>query len=294
MRSKGRNVLDKAFLLTPVVLLVQLVIGINLCMAVEISGKKNDKTIKIETDMYEVHWKTAQQMGYIIAYVKKKKEKLLLFEEIAGRRLYHSANYAGWKDWGPLKDFKVLENKAGMARIEFISDDGASKEYVCVATFWDGSPLIKHKVTVKAKANVVSFSDGHEPMYEVRSPIKGRLKWDSEGDKGPYAHTAFWTKSGGFSALYATDSQVVAREFPAWQADGRMDLDHKNLGKQVKKGQVSDPIVYWVAFGVGGKNEAHDLAKTVAEVRVGDLAPQAVEATSKLSTRWGEIKASTR
>ena len=45
----------------------------------------------------------------------------------------------------------------------------------------NGTPLIKHEVTVKAKKAVVSFSDGHEPMYEVRSPIKGRKKWDSKG-----------------------------------------------------------------------------------------------------------------
>ena len=104
-----------------------------------------------------------------------------LFEAPQGRRLYHSANYAGWKDWGGLVDFEILDQTRSMAKIKFVSDDGASKEYICVATFWDGTPLIKHEVTVKDKKAVVSFSDGHEPMYEVRSPIKGRKKWDSKG-----------------------------------------------------------------------------------------------------------------
>ena len=225
-------------------------------------------------------------MGYAVAFVGGSP----LFEAPQGRRLYHSANYAGWKDWGGLVDFEILDQTRSMAKIKFVSDDGASKEYICVATFWDGTPLIKHEVTVKAKKAVVSFSDGHEPMYEVRSPIKGRKKWDSKGNNGPFAHNTFWTKDG-FSALYATDPLVMAREWGGWQADGRMDLDHKALGKQLKKGQTSEPIVYWVAFGPGGEKEAHDLAKTVTEVKDGDL-QQAVDADEKLSITWGAIKSS--
>ena len=255
--------------------------------AVTIEGGKRDAFIKIKTDTYEVHWKTGAQMGYMVALVKGK----ALFDDKIGRRLYHSANYAGWKDWGALTGFKILNQRKTMAKVEFVSDDGASKEYICVATFWDGTPLIKHEVSVKAKKAVVSFSDGHEPMYEVRSPIKGRNKWDSKGDNGPFAHAAFWTKGGVFSALYATDPQVMARNFPGWQADGRMDLDHKNLGVQLKKGSTSEPIVYWVAFGTGGEKEAHDLAKTVAEVKDGDIF-QAVDANEKLSITWGAIKSS--
>ena len=80
-----------------------------------------------------------------------------LFEAPQGRRLYHSANYAGWKDWGGLVDFEILDQTRSMAKIKFVSDDGASKEYICVATFWDGTPLIKHEVTVKAKKAVASL-----------------------------------------------------------------------------------------------------------------------------------------
>jgi hypothetical protein len=66
-----------------------------------------------------------------------------------------------------------------------------------------------------------------------------------------------------------------------------MDLVHDALGKQLKKGDVSNPIVYWVAFGVGGEKEADALSD---EVLKGDPNPQAVDAHGKLSTTWGAIK----
>ena len=71
-----------------------------------------------------------------------------------------------------------------------------------------------------------------------------------------------------------------------------MDLQQDAQGKQLKKGQTSDPLVYWVAFGVGGEKEAHALAKTVAEVKDGDLEPEAVDADEKLTITWGAIKSS--
>ena len=218
-------------------------------------------------------------MGYAVAFVGGEP----LFEAPQGRRLYHSANYAGWKDWGGLVDFEILDQTRSMAKIKFVSDDGASKEYICVATFWDGSPLIKHEVTVKAKKAVASFSHGHEPMYEV-TPVDDMKKWDSKGDKGPFAHNAFFRDSN-FSALYAIYPTAQARLHGT-----RMDLLQDGQGKQLKKGQTSDPLVYWVAFGVGGEKEAHALAETVAEVKDGDLQPEAVDADEKLSITWGAIK----
>ena len=119
-------------------------------------------------------------MGYAVAFVGGSP----LFEAPQGRRLYHSANYAGWKDWGGLVDFEILDQTRSMAKIKFVSDDGASKEYICVATFWDGTPPIKHEMTVKAKKDLVSFSD--------------------------WSRTDEWTKDG-FSALYTTDPLVMAR-----------------------------------------------------------------------------------
>jgi hypothetical protein len=256
--------------------------------AVNIKGKKTDAVIEIETDMYKLEWKTANQAGYISAWVKKGNNELLLFEGAnQGRRFYHSSNYSGWKDWGKLDDFKIVENKGGVAKVEFTMTDGLSKDYICTATFWDGHPLIRHEVKIKAKANVTSWQHGHEPMYEVRSPVKGSQKWDAGG--GLFGHVGFWT-ADAFSALYATDPAGVARNHAGWQADGRVDLQHDALGKAVKKGATSDPLVYWVAFGVGQDKELHDLAETVADVGTGDLKPQAVNARGKASTTWGAIK----
>ena len=261
-----------------IVALFLLMLSIGSAVAVTIEGGKGDPFIKIKTDSYEVHWKTGAQMGYMVAFVKGK----ALFEDKIGRRLYHSNNYAGWKDWGALTGFKVLEKKPGMAKVEFVSDDGKSKEWHCVVTFWDGTPLIKHEVTVKAKKTVVSFSHGHEPMYEVKIPAKDQANWDSAGDKGPFAHNAFWI-GGNFSALYATHPKAKARIHA-----NRMDLVHDDLGKEVKAGQTSDPIVYFVAFAPGGKAEAHALADEVATGGPKNLTT--VDASGKLSITWGAIK----
>ena len=266
-----------------------LTIWIGSSSAVKITGKKTDAVIEIETDMYKLEWKTGKQAGYISAWVKKGNNELLLFKGFnQGRRFYHSSNYAGgWKDWGVLDDIKIVENKGGVAKVEFTMNDGTSKDYICTATFWDGHPLIRHEVKIKAKANVTSWQSGHEPMYEVWSPIKGLQKWDAGG--GLFGHVAFWT-GDAFSAVYATDPAGVARAHPGWQVHGRVDLQHDALGKALKKGATSDPLVYWVAFGVGRDTEAHDLAQTVADVGTGDLKPQAVNARGKASTTWGAIK----
>jgi hypothetical protein len=276
--------MKKVFFYT-IVALFLLMLSIGSTVAVTVEGGKGDAFIKIKTDTYEVHWKTGAQMGYMVALVKGK----ALFDDKIGRRLYHSGNYAGWKDWGALTGFKVLENKPGIAKVEFVSDDGGSKEWHCVVTFWDGTPLIKHEVTVKAKKTVVSFSHGHEPMYEVAIPAKDQANWESKGDKGPFAHNAFWI-GGNFSALYATHPKATAREFPAWQAagKGRMDLVHNDLAKEVKEGKSSDPLVYFVAFGPGGKAEAHALADEVAKGGPQNLTT--VDSNGKLSITWGTIK----
>ena len=224
--------MKKSFPFT-IITLFLLVLSIGSTVAVTIKGGKGDAFIKIKTDTYEVHWQTAAQMGYMVAFVNGK----VLFDDKIGRRLYHSAAYSGWKGWGALTEFKVLENKPGMAKVEFVSDDGGFKEWHSVVTFWDGTPLIKHEVTIKAKKTVVSFSHGHEPMYEA-NPVDGRAKWDSAGDKGPFAHNAFWI-GGNFSALYAIYPTAQARNHGT-----RMDLLQDDLGKLVKKGQISNPLVY--------------------------------------------------
>jgi len=53
-------------------------------------------------------------------------------------------------------------------------------------------------------------------MYEV-TPVDGMTKWDSKGDKGPFAHNAFW-RDGKFSALYAI--HPTAQDQIAWHSNG--------------------------------------------------------------------------
>jgi len=119
-------------------------------------------------------------------------------------------------------------------------------------------------------------------MYEVKIPAKDQANWESKGDKGPFAHNAFW-RDGNFSALYATHPKGKSRIHA-----NRMDLVHDDLGKEVKAGQTSDPLVYFVAFAPGGKAEAHALADEVATGGPKNLTT--VEASGKLSITWGAIK----
>jgi uncharacterized protein YxeA len=291
---KEETPMKKLFVLSIALLL--LAIWVDYSAAVKIEGDKKGPVIKIETDMYRVHWKTANQAGYVTAFAKSGKDELRIIEgDAEGRRFYHSANYAGWKDWGSVADFEVVEEGGGKIKVEYTMNDGDSKEYICTVTYWDGSPLVKHQVVVKALKNVVSFADGHEPMYEIRGPSKGMKMWPSEGNAGPFARCAFWTKEGGFSALYATDPLATAESFADWAnglGNGRMHLVHNALGKNLTQGNLSDPIVYWVAFGVGDDKDADALSETVAAIKDGDLEPQAVDAKGKLSTTWGALKKS--
>jgi len=270
------------------VLLLTLVLFLSLqfVFAVDVDEKGKDhsgrQAVVVKTAQYEVHWKKEQQMGYSGAFWGDSKDSII--EGGQGRNLYHSSNYAGWKDWGALTDVKVLEKGGGKAVVQYESFDGQNKEYICVATYYDNANWIKHEVTVKAKgADVTSFESGHEPMFEPRSPlVKGFKKWTA-----PYPHVAYWTDVGHFAALYgekATDS----RDFPAWAPNGRMDLVHDGLGQKVKKGEESEPIVYYVAFGEGKSAEANALAEEVLK----EVKPGAVSSYRKLSTTWGEIKSS--
>ena len=110
----------------------------------------------------------------------------------------------------------------------------------------------------------------------------GQAKWGSAGDKGPFAHNAFW-RGDNFSALYTTHPTATAQLLGT-----RMDLVQDDQGKLVKKGQISDPLVHWVTFDVGGKAEAHALADEVAEGKPKNLTT--VDASGKLSITWGPLK----
>lgn len=53
----------------------------------------------------------------------------------AGRACYYSSEYGGWKDWGALADWEILEEAPGRVVISYNSADSGTKEYNCVATY---------------------------------------------------------------------------------------------------------------------------------------------------------------
>ena len=249
-------------------------------LADAVSVSDGGDVVIIETENYEVHWKKAAQMGYTTAIVGG---SAIIEGDTEGRRLYHSANYSGWKDWGELASWEVVNESPGMATVKFVSNDGDRKEYTVMATYYDAAEFIRHEVTITNVGNqiVSSFSDGHEPQFEIRGPSDGLTGWDA-----PIPHNAFWN-SAGFGALYTETGTQTA--FPDWAngaGNGRMHLDFADLGVDLQPGDVSDPIVYWVAFGTGGEAEANALADIVTADVV-----TAVQAKDKLATTWGTLKA---
>ena len=66
-------------------------------------------------------------------------------------------------------------------------------------------------------------------------------------------------------------------------------LDHDRQMVLLNKKQVSDPIIYCVSIGKGGKNKAHKIAFEIQRILAG-ADPQSVKLSDKLSTMWGTIK----
>ena len=249
-------------------------------LADAVSVSDDADVVIIETQNYEVHWKKAAQMGYTTAIVGG---SAIIEGDGESRRLYHSANYNSWKDWGELASWEVVNESPGRATVKFVSNDGDRKEFTVMATYYDAVEFIRHEVTVTnvGGQSTPSFSDGHEPMFEIRGANDGIAGWET-----PIHHAAFWN-SAGFGALYT--EMGTHRTFPDWAngaGNGRMDLVHNDLGVDLNAGDVSDPIVYWVAFGAGGEAEANALAAVVTEAVV-----TAVQAKDKLATTWGTLKA---
>jgi len=236
----------------------------------------------IETQGYKVHWKKAAQMGYMQAFVGGSKDSII---GVAGRAFYHSSDYAGgWKDWGTLLDWEIVEEAPGKAVIKYESKDAGSKEYTCVATYYDNAPYIKHEVTVTnaGAAAVTSFQSGHEPMFEVNTDIEGMLTFTQ-----PFPHAVYWTEDGFFGGIYGPDAGSASAG--EWQGrnPGRMHLLHDNLGKQLKKGD-SAAITYYVAFAKGNEKDATALA---ADVQKEPESGKAVSPAGNLTTTWGQIRA---
>lgn len=242
--------------------------------ALAVNVSDDGKYITIETQLYTVQWNTPAQMGYMQAFLPGSDESLI---GTGGRSLYHSSEYGGWKDWGQLLDWDILEEGGGKAVVEYISKDAGSKQYTCVAYYYDTAPYIKHEVTVTADGGAVtSFMSGHEPMFEMNGTNVGIQVF-----KDPFPHVAYWTDSGGFGALYGPDAQDARNH------GTRMDLLHDNSGDNLKDGD-SDTITYYVAFAEGDADDANELAPDVTEEPSG----QAVSPVGNLTTTWGWVRSS--
>ena len=245
-------------------------------LAVKVS--EDGTNVIVETAGYKVYWKKAAQMGYIQAFVGGSADTII---GTAGRAFYHSSDYGGWKDWGAMIKWKIVEEKPGMAKVQYESKDGGQKLYTCVAYYYDSVPYIKHEVTVTADGTVTSFQSGHEPMFEINTDIEGM-----EAFTQPFPHVVYWTKEGFFSGLYGPDSQQARKLEWAPRNPGRMDLLHDNLGEALKKGD-SHTITYFVSFGKGKQKEAAALAN---DVQKDPGFGKAVSPVGTLTTTWGWTK----
>ena len=249
-------------------------------MAVDV--KEEGTSVIVKTAGYEVHWNKGAQMGYMQAFVAGSENSII---GVAGRAFYHSGEYGGaWHDWGGLQKWETVEKGGGKAVVKYISSDGVSKEFTCIATYYDSVPYIKHEFTVKNIGNdaISSFQSGHSPMFEVNTDVEGM-----QANAQPFPYTVYWVKDGYYGGLYGPDAKEAV--FMEWapRNPGRMHLVHDNQAKQIKKGETST-IVYYVAFGKGKMKEAVALANDVQKEPSGG---KAVSSQDSLSTKWGWIRA---
>mgnify|MGYP001245358722 CR=1 FL=1 len=229
----------------------------------------------IETDNYTVHFKTDAQAGYSQIFPGGGGDSL--FGAGEGRNLYHSANYAGWSDWGPAASAEVVSDGSELV-MEYVMDDGNMKVYHLTATHWDGVPYWRHQLTIEARGDLPSFGDGHEPMVEPRNGAGADNEYADWTD--PFAHVAF-ANSNGYFALY---TETGAARTHVWQDDGRMDLVHDTVAEDLTSGDVGSELTFYLATAAGSLDDAHALVDEVTNV------PTAVDAEGKLTTTWGAMK----
>ena len=104
----------------------------------------------------------------------------------------------------------------------------------------------------------------------------------------PIPHIAYWNADACFG-LYSALAKVKPK-FGDWQGKGSMrQLDHDRQMVLLNKKQVSDPIIYCVSIGKGGKDKAHKIAVEIQRVFAG-ADPHSVTVSEKLSMMWGSIK----
>ncbi len=242
-------------------------------LAFAVTVNEGNDTIVIEAAKYKVEWKKAAQMGYIRAYAAGSSDSIIGSDN--SRNLYHSSNYGGWKDWGALQSWEVVEEGGGQAVVKYVSQDAGAKQYTCVATYRDSTNIIQHDVTVTnvGADPITSFQSSHDPMFEPRRSVDGMEEFDA-----PISHAAYWTPEG-FAALYAYEDGAVAGVAAGWNGQGRMFLNHDAVGKELQQNE-SHTITFFVAFGAGGLDEANALTSQAT----------AVEPNAKLAVTWGSLK----
>lgn len=250
-------------------------------LAVDID--EDEQYVIIKTSKLKLFWNKAAQMGYREAYVGDSKESVIA---PGGSVFFHSSFYGyngieNFYDWGELKEHEVILNENGKAVIRYRSNDGASKDYTCVATYWDSVQYIRHELTVTntGDAVVLSFWRDKTPEWTTNQPVKGMKNFTS-----PFPHVAYWDGSF-FAALYGPDAEKGLVKAHQGRPFGRMALKYDNLGKELKKDE-SQTITYYVAFGEGGEAEATALANQVTKLPPGE----AVDPKQKLASTWGNIK----
>jgi len=246
-------------------------------LAVNVS--EDDKYVIIETLGYKVHWNKPAQMGYMQAFVGGSPNSII---GTNGRAFYHSSDYGGWSDWGELLNWEILEEGPSKVVIKYESRDARTKEYTCIATYYDTVPYIKHEVTItNTGAETAAFASGHEPMFEVNVDTAGMESFDQ-----PFPHVAYWTADGYFGATYGPDAESANVGDWGDRSPGRMQLIHNNLGVMIANGESAN-VTYYVAFGSGGREEATALAAHVQE----EPPTTAVSPAGSLTTKWGQIRA---
>ncbi len=248
-----------------------------------VSVDESDAFVIIETVGYKVHWgKQTARMGYVEAFIANGADSVMVKGD---RTFFHASDYdGGWKHWGQLIDWEIVEEVPGKAVVKYESKDAGSKEYTCVASYYDSVNYIKHEFTVTNAGPdpVMSFEGGHEPMFEPNRDFEGMKTFDQ-----PFSHAAFWVKEGTFAAIYGPDAQES--QVSVWENrnPGRIALVHDNMGEQLKKGE-SATITYYVVFGKGDDKDATALAEDVTkEPPIGGT----VSPVGALATMWGRIRA---
>lgn len=268
------------------VYVVILLVGFSLTSD-SVTVKDKGNAVSIKTDMLELNWKKTADMGYDSAVPTGAKVSLL---KSADRVFYHASDYrGGWKQWGKLDKFKILEETPNKVVVEYTSFDGDSFEYSCIATYWDGVPFFKHEVRVtnKGPENTAWPVSGYDPMVNPGVPF-GEKRAKAKLWKTPIPHGAYWVDEGYFGALYSTHPDAKAK-FGDWQGNfDWLQLDHDSQIALIEKKKQSEPILYFVAFAKGGEVEAHALADSIIKAK--EVDPQAVDFSGKLPITWGKMK----